>query len=100
MAKAKRGAKSAAIREYLAANPGTKTKDVVAALKQQGIRVSGPMVSTLKGKMGKGTGKKRQAAKTHRSPSIEDLMEAKKLADQLGGVDKASAAIAVLAKLL
>ena len=100
MAKAKRGAKSAAVREYLAANPGTRTIDVVAALKQQGIRVSAQTVSNLKGKTSKGTGKKRQAAKTHRSPSIEDLIEAKKLADRLGGVDKARAAIAVLAKLL
>ena len=101
MAKAKRGAKSAAVREYLAENPGTRTIDVVTALKQQGIRVSAQAVSNLKGKKaGKGTGKKRQAAKTHRSPSIEDLIAAKKLADLLGGVGKAKAAIAVLAKLL
>ena len=100
MAKAKRGEKSAAIRDYLAANPGTKTKDVVAALKQQGIRVSGQMVSTLKGKFSGGPARKRAAAKKNRSPSIEDLIEAKKLADRLGGVDKARAAIAVLAKLL
>lgn len=99
MAKAKRGAKSAAIREYLAANPGTKTKDVVAALKLNKIRVSAQMVSTLKGKVGSGASKRRVAAKSG-SPSIEDLVEAKKLADQLGGVDKAKAAIAVLAKLL
>jgi hypothetical protein len=99
MAKAKRGTKSAAIREYLAANPGTRTKDVIAALKQKGIRVSGPMVSTLKGKLG-GSVKKRAAAGHNQSPSIEDLIEAKKLADRLGGVDKASAAVAVLAKLL
>lgn len=100
MANAKRGAKSAAIREYLAANPGTKTKDVVAALKLKGIRVSGPMVSTLKGKVGGGPARRRTAAKSSRSPSIEDLIAAKKLADQLGGVEKARAAIAVLAKLL
>jgi transposase len=100
MAKAKRGEKSAAIREYLAANPGVRTKDVVAALKQQGIRVSGQMVSTLKGKLGGEPIRKRSAAKNNRSPSIDDLIEAKKLTDRLGGVDKARAAIAVLAKLL
>ena len=100
MAKAKRGETSAAIREYLAANGGAKTKDVVAALKQQGIQVSGPMVSTIKGKLGSRPARKRTAAKTNRSPSIEDLIEVKKLADRLGGVEKARAAIAVLAKLL
>ena len=100
MAKAKRGEKSAAIRDYLAANPGTKTKDVVAALKQKGVRVSSQMVSTLKGKLGGGPARKRSAAKSSRTPSIEDLIEAKKLADQLGGVERARAAIAVLAKLV
>lgn len=100
MAKAKRGEKSAAIRDYLAANPGARTVDVVAALKKQGIRVSSQMVSTLKGKVGGKSVKKRAASKNVASPSIEDLVAVKKLADQLGGVEKARAAIAILAKLL
>ena len=58
------------------------------------------MVSTLKGKLGSGPARKRTAAKNNRSPSIEDLIEAKNLADRLGGVEKARAAMAVLAKLL
>jgi hypothetical protein len=100
MAKAKRGVKSAAIRDYLAANPGARTVDVVAALKKQRIRVSSQMVSTLKGKVGRGHVKKRTTAKNSSSPSIDDLIAAKKLADQLGGVEMARAAIAMLAKLL
>lgn len=100
MAKAKRGEKSAAIRDYLAANPGARTVDVVAALKKQRIRVSSQMVSNLKGKGGSGKPKKRTAAKSGGLPSIEDLIAAKKLADQLGGVEQARAAIALLAKLL
>jgi hypothetical protein len=100
MAKAKRGAKSAAIREYLAENPKTRNIEVVAALKQKGIRVTAQMVSNLKGKVGGKSVKKRTASKNSGSPSIEDLIAAKKLADQLGGVEKARAAIAILAKLL
>ena len=100
MAKAKRGEKSAAIRDYLAANPGTRTIDVVAALKKQRILVTAQMVSNLKGKVSGKSVKKRAAAKNSGSPSIEDLIAAKKLAEQLGGVENARAAIAVLAKLL
>jgi hypothetical protein len=100
MAKASRGEKSAAIRDYLVMNPGTKSKDVVIALKQRGVRVSAQMVSTLKGKVGGKSVKTRAAAEKGGLPSIEDLITAKKLADQLGGVENARAAIAVLVKLL
>jgi len=100
MAKAKRGEKSAAIRDFLAAHPSARTIDVVAALKKQRILVTAQMVSNLKGKVGGKSVKKRAAAENTGSPSIEDLIAAKKLADQLGGVEKARAAIAVLAKLL
>ena len=100
MAKAQRGVKSAAIREYLAKNPDTRNTEVVAALKQKGIRVTAQMVSNFKGKVGGGSVKKRSAAKKSGLPSIEYLIAAKKLAVQFGGVEKARAAIAILAKLL
>jgi hypothetical protein len=47
-----RGAKSAAIREYLAANKGAMPKQVVEALKNNGIDVSPNMVSIIKAKQG------------------------------------------------
>ena len=100
MAKLKRGAKSQAIRDQLSATPDAATKDVIAALKSQGIKVSGQMVSTLKAKM-KGTGKRRgrKKASANGKLDIEILIRAKKLAEQLGGVEKARAAIDALAKL-
>lgn len=101
MARHKRGAKSAAIREFLAANPGAMPREVVAALKDKGIRVSSPMVSVLKGKMKGGSGL-RGARRGWRVGilGIEALVEAKKLADRLGGVAKAQEALAALAKLV
>lgn len=101
MAKRKHGAKSAAIREHFAENPGAMPREVVAALKEKGIRVSPQMVSVLKGKMKGGSGM-RGARRGRRvgNLGIEALVEAKKLADQLGGIEKAREALAVLAKLV
>lgn len=42
--------KSAAVREYLAANPTAKAKDVVEALKGKNIRISPNYVSVIKSK--------------------------------------------------
>ncbi len=55
-----RGAKSAAVRDYLTAHKNAMPKEVVAALKEQNIIVSPNMVSILKAKM-KVRGAKRQA---------------------------------------
>lgn len=100
MAKLQRGAKSQAIREQLEANPQATPKEVVAALKSQRIKVSSQMVSTLKAKM-KGGAKKgrRKKAAGNGKFDIDTLIRAKKLAELLGGVEKAKVAIDALAKL-
>lgn len=54
-----RGAMSSAIREYLAENPNTRNKDVVAALAEKGLTVSPNMVSIIKAKLGGSQGKRR-----------------------------------------
>lgn len=45
-----RGSKSAAIREYMAAHKSAMPKEIVAALKAQGIEVSPNLVSILRAK--------------------------------------------------
>jgi len=45
-----RGGKSAAIREYMAAHKNAMPKEIVAALKEQGIIVSPNLVSIIRGK--------------------------------------------------
>jgi hypothetical protein len=47
-----RGAKSAAIREYYKAHKGAKPKEVIAALKAQGIDVSTNLVSVIRATAG------------------------------------------------
>lgn len=105
MAKQRRGARSQAIRDQLEADPNARPKDVVAALKEKGIRVTSQMVSGLKSKMGLGGKKRRRRRKAGAARqdgqmiSLNDLVEAKKLADRLGGLEKAQQAISALAKL-
>lgn len=66
--------KSQAIREHLKANPGAMPKDVVAALKTQGIAVTSTHVSVVKGGLS-GT-KKKGKSEVNKSQAIRDyLME-------------------------
>lgn len=55
MAKKSGGAnKSEAIREYLNANPNAKPREIVGALKSQGLNVTPAFVSTIKSKSASG----------------------------------------------
>lgn len=109
MAKTHKGEvnKSQAIRDYLAANKRAKAPAVIAALAEKGIEVKGPLVYAIIGKSRrrKGGTETRRGPKTVRGSngneklSLETLLAAKKLADALGGVEKAQAALDVLAKL-
>ena len=104
MAKPPRGAMSQAIRDELAANPTAMPKDVMATLKAKGIQVTGQMVSSIRGKMAGGGKKKRRrkkkaAAVAGDQVSMSVLVQAKRLADQLGGVAKAKVALDALTKL-
>lgn len=99
MARHKRGAKSQAIRDYLATHPNAAPKEVVAAVKEQGIKVSSQMVSTLKAK-GSGNGpRKAKATRNGQALSIETLVRAKQLAQEFGGLESARSALAALASL-
>ena len=82
---------------------------IVAALKKQGIVVSSPQVSMVLKRMGfrprkrrpNGSPAKPAAARTSAfvrtgTISVEDLITAKKVVAQLGGTDRALAAIAAL----
>jgi len=98
--KSPRGAKSQAIRDYLATNKKAKASEVVAALAEKGTTVSTAMVYSLKArnKMGK---RRRKAEANGQSVglSITGLVAAKKLVDTVGGIEQAREAINALAKL-
>ncbi len=129
MAKRKGGPnKSAAIREYVDANPSAKPKEIVDALAAQGLVVSPAFVSTIKSKYGSGdapvakktgrpkaarkatgrgrgkkavTGRPAAAAPASKASdeTYDNLILAKKLADQMGGVANAKAALSALEKI-
>ncbi len=98
-----------AFREH---GPKTRTKDIVALLAEKGITVAPAQVSTVKANMkakrkarrGELAGLEMSAAPAKRGGSggaisAEDLLVAKRLADQLGGVERLKNALAVLDQL-
>jgi hypothetical protein len=117
--------KSQAIRDYYAANPEAKPKQVVEALAAQGVDVSAAFVSTIKStsltKGSRKTGAKRgprsvkaasegttsrssarESAASRRSEgtvSIESLVKAKGLVKELGGLDNAISTLEALKRL-
>jgi hypothetical protein len=106
--------KSQAVREYLAHHPTAMPKEIGPAIKAaHGIEVSSQMISMIKSKFRKGPkrrGRKRRTeavATTGRRGrpsngvrfSIDDLVSAKKLAQQVGGVERAQQLIQALVRL-
>ena len=106
-AKKKKVNKSAAIRDFMAKKPSAGPTEVSRALTKKGIKVSPSMVSNVKataekkkGRRGRPPGKKRgRKPQATDKISVAVLVSAKKLADQLGGIEKAKAALDAIAKL-
>jgi len=93
---AKRRNKAAKIRQVLSDNPHASAKEVVELLAAQRTRVSAAQVYNIKSTMG-ATG---PTGRSGKSGKYDQLIQAKKLADAMGGIDKARAALDVLAKLM
>ena len=112
MAKKKTGvSKSQAIRDYLAKNPNATASEVVPALAGKGIKVTPGLVSNVKSTSGPKRRRKKKAGRKkvvkRRRPgrrsaaelSAKDLIAAKQLADQLGGIGEARRALDTLERL-
>jgi hypothetical protein len=98
--------KSEKIREYLGEHRRAKPAQVVEALAEQGVAVNAQYVSMVRGSMKKRKKKRgpKAAATTATAGgsnqfSLNTLVHAKRLADQLGGVTKAKEALDALARL-
>ena len=96
--------KSQAVRDALKANPEVGPKETAETLTKQGIEVSAGFVSTIKTQAKNKRQTKKKAAPAAKPAvsdkvSISTLVQAKKMAEQLGGVEKAKAALEALAKL-
>lgn len=97
--------KSQAIRDYLTKRPQAGTKEVQEALAKKGIQVHVTLISSARKKLHeqglleqrsngrkiKSVQEREQAAEFTASPSpyLNDLLQAKKAAESLGGLDKA-----------
>jgi hypothetical protein len=95
--------KSELIRTYKSNHKRAKPKDISAALGKEGITVTPAFVSTVlsTARRKKGKGMRRAAARPAAGGGdYSHLIQARKLADQMGGVDKARAALDALAKIL
>lgn len=95
--------KSAAIRDYIAANPNAKPKEILTALRAKGLDVSVGLVSVVKyskkSKSGKKPGRPKKAASTGSGLSADQLLAAKALADSLGGIQNTREALDLIEKL-
>jgi hypothetical protein len=94
--------KSAAIREFLEANPSAMPNAVVTALGEKKITVSPTLVSNVKARMSGAKPGTRRRGRPPRSAgmlSVATLLEAKKFADHVGSVEAARQAIDALSKL-
>jgi hypothetical protein len=111
MARYKRGAKTQAIRDYLAAHPDASPKEVVEGLKTTtGMSVKLSLVSVLKYSKRKAGKRRRGRAMTMStaarrtisngsSLSFEQLVEVKRLSDSLGGSERVRETLDALAQL-
>lgn len=102
--------KTEAILKYVADNPKKPPREVAADLTAQGVPVSAAYVSNVKSggrrkkKKSRGVGRPRKSVGgasggNSLSVAVDSLIRAKRLADQLGGIEKAKQAMDALARL-
>ena len=104
MAKLKRGAKTQAVRDYLAEHPEANPQAVVEGLQAKGMKVKLTLVRSILYKKPSKPGRRRRsivvraAARKTRATgvSIEQLIEVKRFADSIGGPDKLRQALTTL----
>lgn len=109
MAKLKRGEKTRAVREYIAGNPEASPKAIVAGLAATGMKIKLGLANSLKyGRRKPGRRKApsvRVAARksgrhaTNGAVTVAQLIELKRFADSLGGLDHVRTALDALQQL-
>jgi hypothetical protein len=97
--------KSEAIRKYKEANSDAGPKEIAAGLAKEGVKVTPAFISTVlsndrrRARKGRRKGGRRPGPKPGRDP-LQTLVQAKRLADKMGGVSEARAALDALARIL
>jgi hypothetical protein len=91
--------KSELIRSYKKSHGGAGPTEIAAALSKDGSKISPQFVSTVLSNDRRKSRKGRRA-KAAGNDSVQTLVLAKKLADQMGGIDQARTALNALARIL
>jgi len=92
--------KSEAIRSEVTKHPRAGTSGIVQLLGEQGITVTPQLVSNVKARMGAGKKRGRKPGRRANSEmTVSQLEAAADFAKRMGGVQKASAALATLERL-
>jgi hypothetical protein len=94
--------KSQLIRDYKAKHPEAKPAEIVAGLKAHKISYGlvGNVLHNVKAKHGKAKKKHgRKPSHNGAAVNLQSLLVAKKLIEQLGGIEHAKSALSVLEKL-
>lgn len=108
MAKLKKGEKTKAARDYLAAHPAASPKEIVAGLAASGMKIKLGLANSIKySRRGKKARRRCRAhtmlAAARRSSNgavtVEQLIEVKKLADSIGGAEQVRAVLDALEQL-
>lgn len=98
--------KSNAIRNYKANHSDAGPKEIAEALGKDGVKVTPAFVSTVlsNDKRKGGNGRRRRRGRRPGRPggnkTMATLIQAKKLAEQMGGIERARRALNALSKLL
>jgi len=90
--------KAQAIRdEFAAQGIDARPKDIISSLASKGVEVSSAQVSNIKATLGQKPGRRGRGA--NGELSIDALLETKKFADSIGGVEVARKALEALLRL-
>jgi hypothetical protein len=106
MARMKRGAKTQAVRDYIAENPDANPKAIVAGLKEKGVTVKLGLANSVKYSK-RSKGRKRSAPAPHAAArriktgrvTVAQLIEVKRFAESVGGMEELRRAIDLLEQL-
>ncbi len=96
--------KSAAVREILAANPQTPTREILSTLAGRGIQVSPHLVYLIKSKANASRRKQKRQKALENSKElglanpVELILEVRKLASRAGGLRRLKQLVDVLAE--
>ena len=106
MARMKRGARTQAVRDYLAEHPDASPKEIVAGLAERGVKVKITLANSIKYKSA--TPRKRRRAPSARmaarktqgfAGTFEQLVEVKRLVEAMGGIDNLRRSLDMLEQL-